>query len=555
LSYVWGVPDFTECIVLDGHPFYVTPSLEEALRHLRHPTTSRTLWIDALSINQSNDIERSQQVPLMRSIYSKCTTDLFWLGPHKDNVIRGMEVTRLLQGADISAFHKQGWRYSSIPEKSWPTGQKTRGRSWWTLTPADWRALRCLFVDASIWSRVWVMQEISCAPHVVLICGKHELDWELVERILDADSTTHYTDAFHSPFSHDSDRLLSSTFANAQVVKNQRRFFRAADESTLLDVLSRFRKTVATNPRDKIYGLMGLANDAAAAGIVVDYRASPATVFTNVTTCLINAAANLDVVSQSFWPLSSEARNRRPDLPSWVPDYGATKTGKFLFAQRGIFCAGDASCRMPVVVSPPGTLSIDAISLGKISRIDVPSTARDGTYDAILGHLGPELATAYLTPAQLTGDEPYEPTGEPAFRALWRTLVVDCKSYPTTRLSASELDAAGGAFEACLTDLVQPHVWYDLGLHTQLMRVTTERPPWRFGVTERGYYALLPAEAGKGDEVFVLRGSKVPMVLREDARKGGWTVVGGCYVHGFMDGEGRGKVEDGVLKERVIGLV
>jgi hypothetical protein len=54
LSYVWGKPDFTQQIVLDDEPFYITPNLDVALRYRRRTHTDRLLWVDAICINQSD---------------------------------------------------------------------------------------------------------------------------------------------------------------------------------------------------------------------------------------------------------------------------------------------------------------------------------------------------------------------------------------------------------------------------------------------------------------------------------------------------------------------
>jgi hypothetical protein len=71
----------------------------------------------------------------------------------------------------------------------------------------------------------------------------------------------------------------------------------------------------------------------------------------------------------------------------------------------------------------------------------------------------------------------------------------------------------------------------------------------RFAVTRRGYFVLGPDALQTGDVVVVLRGGKVPFVLRKVSVGGGggggdddneerWVLVGECYVHGLMDGEG-----------------
>ena len=74
VSYVWGNTNKSEIIRVDGPEgpakVHVTQSLSTVLRYLRYPGQTRTLWIDALCLNQRNRAELSQQVPRMRDIYT-----------------------------------------------------------------------------------------------------------------------------------------------------------------------------------------------------------------------------------------------------------------------------------------------------------------------------------------------------------------------------------------------------------------------------------------------------------------------------------------------------
>jgi Heterokaryon incompatibility protein (HET) len=82
LSYTWGDPSITDEIFLHSQSFQVTTNLVSALRHLRHADMSRprTLWVDAIAINQQNVQERAQQVGIMGDIYRLESQDLLWLG-------------------------------------------------------------------------------------------------------------------------------------------------------------------------------------------------------------------------------------------------------------------------------------------------------------------------------------------------------------------------------------------------------------------------------------------------------------------------------------------
>ena len=54
--------------------------------------------------------------------------------------------------------------------------------------------------------------------------------------------------------------------------------------------------------------------------------------------------------------------------------------------------------------------------------------------------------------------------------------------------------------------------------------------------TREGYIGLAPQNAQLGDQVCVLLGCNLPMLLRSTS-KSQYQVVGPCYVHGLMNGE------------------
>ncbi|KAF2968601.1 hypothetical protein GQX73_g5004 [Xylaria multiplex] len=71
LSYVWGEPKSSAPIWVDNHPCWVTKNLYNILLALRREDSQRTIWIDAICINQSDPDEKAHQVRYMGEIYSK----------------------------------------------------------------------------------------------------------------------------------------------------------------------------------------------------------------------------------------------------------------------------------------------------------------------------------------------------------------------------------------------------------------------------------------------------------------------------------------------------
>ncbi|KAK0702104.1 heterokaryon incompatibility, partial [Lasiosphaeria miniovina] len=80
LSYVWGDPAKTESMTLNGMTFGLSANLKDALINLRERDTERTLWVDALCINQDDDTEKHREVMRMRAIYYSAKRVVVWLG-------------------------------------------------------------------------------------------------------------------------------------------------------------------------------------------------------------------------------------------------------------------------------------------------------------------------------------------------------------------------------------------------------------------------------------------------------------------------------------------
>jgi hypothetical protein len=85
VSYTWNSPPFEHYIMLDEYPFPIGFNLCAALKELRRENWPRYLWIDALSINQDDFMERRHQVRHMREIFMSARQVLAWLGDASDD--------------------------------------------------------------------------------------------------------------------------------------------------------------------------------------------------------------------------------------------------------------------------------------------------------------------------------------------------------------------------------------------------------------------------------------------------------------------------------------
>lgn len=96
LSYVWGSEKKTQSIKLNGCTLNVTKNLHTALIHLRNRQLERILWVDAISIDQSKTDEKSEQIPLMRSVYAQAEHVLVWLGDAVEDGDKALESIRCI---------------------------------------------------------------------------------------------------------------------------------------------------------------------------------------------------------------------------------------------------------------------------------------------------------------------------------------------------------------------------------------------------------------------------------------------------------------------------
>jgi hypothetical protein len=149
VSYTWGSPsDFRE-IRIEGRAHGVAKNLWRFLDQARKlPGSTRLngwLWIDALSIDQSDPLEKLDQVGIISSIFGKAERTVVWLGPIYDHSDRALSALR--------------------PKR---TGRPRRDSR--VLANPLWSAVHSL-CERPYWRRLWVYQELKSAAFAELMCG------------------------------------------------------------------------------------------------------------------------------------------------------------------------------------------------------------------------------------------------------------------------------------------------------------------------------------------------------------------------------------------------
>ncbi|KAH7093252.1 heterokaryon incompatibility protein-domain-containing protein [Paraphoma chrysanthemicola] len=167
LSYSWGSDENSKTIACAGKQYLrVRSNLYHALWFIRDPTISKTLWVDAICIDQGNVLERNHQVSQMTAIYTKAEKLIIWLG-NENNDVAVKFIARLATTAqNQNANH----------------GMLIKPR----IHRSEWQALR-KFLNASWFRRMWVVQELVLGLQMEgpmateILLGQHSVLWvELV---------------------------------------------------------------------------------------------------------------------------------------------------------------------------------------------------------------------------------------------------------------------------------------------------------------------------------------------------------------------------------------
>lgn len=298
LSYAWGNNDKTHMIYLLGS-LPIGSNLHSALQHLRLEDKPRTLWVDAVCINQQSVTERNQQVPLMGKVYSAAKKVLVWLGKE---IATDQEAFRV-----IGEF-ENGKERLQDRDKTMEDEEKLKKR---ILDDPGWRALAPFF-QRPWFKRVWVIQEVALAAVAEVHCGSHSCSWGAIARL-----NAYFND-------NGAAALLGGNqfhwVGNIDIVRRAQIGDLREDEIPLLrsldGLLWQTKIFDATVSHDKIYGLLGLASQADMETVKVDYNMPCSELFKQVAVHRILRGQLFETLSEAG---SSPIRD--PNMPSWAPDW------------------------------------------------------------------------------------------------------------------------------------------------------------------------------------------------------------------------------------------
>ncbi|KAI4869910.1 heterokaryon incompatibility protein-domain-containing protein [Hypoxylon rubiginosum] len=303
LSYCWGDASKRLPIEVNDQIVYISESLVHSLYSVGSKPGD-LLWADSICINQDDKIEKANQVRMMHLIYSKAEATIIWLGAEGPNT---KYAHALLDNVDRIGAHKFLQRLDLLGERHARPISVGKFNMALRITQHPIRALRGLheLLTMPYWERVWIIQEIARAQAVSVRCGSFRFDLNTLIAC-----SMHLKDL----------PKRSHTLINAieEFRRQELDAQRGGLRMTLLEALLRSRYSLATNPRDKIYALLGLTRDGQDLVPTPTYTESLEEVFRQLSMAFLRSPHPIDSVLLSLWaPLKITVEY----TPSWVVDW------------------------------------------------------------------------------------------------------------------------------------------------------------------------------------------------------------------------------------------
>ncbi|CBF80201.1 hypothetical protein AN7834.2 [Aspergillus nidulans FGSC A4] len=294
VSYMWGGEDgdYTTYKPVYIGPYWdvimQTRNCHEMLRTARLARKPRIIWVDAICINQQDDVERSEQVANMAKIYEQCSRVIVYLG---QDLVIPVESDSVLPRRRLHELESDPVFLSSSRQ----------------ITLAG-------ILSRRYFSRVWVIQELVLSQRAIIRIGTCEA-W--------ADSRTW----------HSLSRSWRWDSTGAPWVQHMAQ--KAVPVQNILGVLRLVSKSQASDPRDKLFGVIGLYPDGASE-LPPDYSISVQHVLTGFFAyCIIR-------LKESHLFFRAAGLDAPASTPSWVPNWATD--WPIIFTEPDVQTADAISC-------------------------------------------------------------------------------------------------------------------------------------------------------------------------------------------------------------------
>jgi ankyrin repeat protein len=514
LSYEWNDKRGTIPVQCCGMRLRVTPNLKAALKRIRLKNSARSLWIDAVCINQDDNQERNQQVAMMAQIYCKARSVLMWMGEETPGTaIAFATIPTLLDIWSILTSKAGSDTFSELEYVS-SLYQVDNLKTPLLKIMDNQQAMDGLneLFHRPYFTRAWILQELILAKRATVVCGQHQWDWdEFRNAMLALYKCESVLDMITK------NRAFVRIFSIREIFSNHGSLLLSYGVHGLLEF-------TASDPHDKVYAALGLGMSSQKLPLMPDYNLTVQEMYTNTTRYFIKENQDLQCWDSCNRPSSKEIRN----LPSWVPDWTHPNVDIIISGKsKGHLIAGRHT-------TSPTTLHVNGYIMDRIIYKDSITREKD-MYEIVkptvqaLATLGRGIFDIYPG-SKYTSEEMLN------LDALWRTLTwtggmddVAEEAVPFLAWKISTDDTThslsqkppeklrrrvqawearskkGGDFDLDICKKMEEAVSYNLDLFC----------------TEKGYFGVTHLNEGKENMVIaILGGAEAVSMLREKWQDG-----------------------------------
>jgi hypothetical protein len=568
-------------------------------------------WIDQLCINQSDVVEKSEQVRKMHEIYLDATQTYVYLGEPTPDSLTALETchalsflatvdekeipwetdANLFNKLDYSAIHTMPKYRPFITDRTASTKHLSGSRF------SDW------LMGSKWFHRTWTIQEIVCSQDPHLRVGTFDMPWAtLISACKFAISTKCLASRLTSSGVVEVSmleelrkaRLLSLQIA-AQLRQDddldedvRHQLIHCSLVRTIPEVVCLTIQKGVTDPRDKVFAMLNIVSEAFDQDVhpsilsIIDYKLSVRTVYLGL--CQIWHAASqrdsgvfswslphssvrsLSFLDYAFGEGSSwlgfggQIQHNQFKLPSWVPDWT-------YIPRSGIFMRGGFRAALPSA-EHPCDIHVRFPNHDQFELDEVPLQVRGIQLFAVHAQCKQPRDLVF------DGIEPYGsllslfkdpyPTSNIGYAEAF-SLSVDVNAYP----KPAKRDIWIGRFwqharalgDACDVRRARdsPMTQADLRQHMGFLHFAGMFGSLAGGMTQGraflisagGFMGWGPEETRDGDVILLLFGGRTPYVARP-LTNGRYKFLGQCFVFGVMEGQAlegydEDKVEDFVF--------
>jgi hypothetical protein len=324
-------------IICDGKLLRIQENLYDFLLELRQKKRGRSLWVDAICIDQGKgaeeEAERGHQIKMMADIYESAASVLVWLGHSTSSTDYGVwllerfasmnaQIAEHYGGPDVLRTLYQQQPIENMLEVYFTDRNYSQGVLW-KMWPAfwGWYGFEAI-LNRDYFERAWVIQELSLAKEFRLFIGSKEIpSGPFVGAI---NWMSHFLGLMSAGTSLQVGTIGSAAFPS---LLKRRQQLQEGTKWTLVEAMSISRDRKATVLRDKVFAFLGLVNNPLLSNLPLD------TMITNMieadATNAVFVKCTIAMAESSNWPhVLSLVRTGQDELgcnglPSWVPNYSA----------------------------------------------------------------------------------------------------------------------------------------------------------------------------------------------------------------------------------------